>query len=194
MRFSGLVLLVVAGLTIVLTGTTTDFQPLVLPLPYEDHRASDGSRATAASPELVKSTSVRGIDSSSSASNKTILAETELNCFKQASSTARPFRPIVLEDCYKIFFDIFLVRNALARVLYTPGKKAYHRQNGNCVFDMQPILGQSLPSYFTEFQIGATLATIVDRCVRSETEYLGGQQELVAYSGWVVQVIGDGPP
>ena len=188
MRMKGLecVLTVLTLFSTVLSAIKPDYQSLVVPLPSMSQHASDTSRPRDGSPGRSMTTPTSIISNSSQASNLTNLSVPPLTCFKQNPMTPRI--PIVLEDCYRMFVDIFLVPNPLLPKLAVPWKDTYYRQNGNCIFSMKPIPEESLPTHYTEIQLGTTFAKIVNLCVRAETEYFGGFQELIELSGWIVQV------
>jgi hypothetical protein len=117
--------------------------------------------------------------------NNFSLTATQIICY---TPTTKPqYHPIVLEDCYKPFSDIFLNPRLLTTLVFTPSTSRYRRQNGNCIFTMNPG-PNAVVRDFNEVQIGASLAKIVKQCVTAGTGYFGGEQMLFVESGWVVSV------
>ena len=182
----GCVLTILTLLPSAFSAIPPDFQSLVVPLPYSSQNASDTSTQSDVMPGRPMTTATSDVSNSSQSSNSNDLSVPRVTCFKQNPITER--LPIVLEDCYKMFVDILLVPNPLSEKVVVPWKDNYVRQNGNCIFSMKPIPQESIPTQFTEIQLATTFAKIVNQCVRPETEYFGGFQELVELSGWIVQV------
>ena len=158
-------------------------QPQSLPLANQNYDSINSVSINASPPS---------INLPSSASNFSLSTDLPLTCFIQNPTSAQRYRPIVLEDCYKIFSDILLVPRPLVRTLYT-SQKVHRRQNGNCIFQVYPSNDRVPSRYFSAYQIGVASAKIVQGCVTSATEYLGGRRELELASGWIAQVVADGP-
>lgn len=143
---------------------------------------------TQSNPAMLESST----DSMTTVDVDTSLSATPITCYIQPPFIQSQYRPVVLEDCYKPFSDMFLNPGLLTPITFNPKTSVYRRQNGNCILSM--IAGPTaIRTAFDEVQIGISLAKIMRQCVTSATEYLGGQQQLLMNSGWIVSVRAAGP-
>lgn len=120
------------------------------------------------------------------------ISATPITCYTQPPITQPQYRPIVLEDCYKVFSDMFLSPKLMSSLTFTPGTSKYRRQNENCIFSMDAGPNAVKGSH-DEIQIGVNLAKITRQCVTAATGYFGGEQQLHTGTGWIVSVRAAGP-
>ena len=165
-------------------------QPLALSLSSRTQMVSESLMTSIPTVSATDTTTVLVNGTASPA----ISVDSLITCFKQPSTIGPLYRPIVLEDCYQIFAQILLAENILNETLYIAGEGSYKRQNGNCIFLVEDGPTHRTNAYLTEFEMAVAFAKIVNRCVTSSTEYLGGLQGLAGSVYWFAQVIGDRPP
>ena len=187
LEYAALIFYILGVLQTVLSATPPDLQSLILPLPDDNSQAYGPSTASPLQAVPVTSAPLNEAENATSAGNLTS-SNTPILCF--GDSSVVPHLPIVLEDCYPIFQTIFLHPSPNTPQRYIPGVNVWVRQNGNCVFKVLSKPGRKAATrFFTEYQFGGVMAKIVQKCVRAETEYFGGLQELVYDSDWYAEVV-----
>ena len=202
MRLGVLIVIYLHLLCNVFAALPPDHQSARLILPYQTQDGAASITRTNLSSTATVSSIAPQIINASFDSNSTVFIDTStvffdpsVICFTQPSAWIPQYKIIVLEDCQRIFTEVLVQPDIVTPKLFNPSEATlrshgYRKQSGNCVFTMLAY-GPAKPEFFSELEIIQGLARVVDKCVRAQTGYLGGQREMDGANGWFLTVVAD---